>query len=70
MLFKDRSTCISIDLVVGNNISICLIIGCELKLGFELGFWVLLKICVFWCVVIIEKVVLCITNDVVVFYKN
>ena len=36
MLFKDRSTCISIDLVVGNNISNCLIIVCELKLGFEI----------------------------------
>ena len=43
MLFNDRSTCISMDLVVGNKICGCLIISLELKLGFELGFGCLAK---------------------------
>ena len=67
MLYNDRSISIRMDLMVGNKFSGCLIIILELKLGFvRVWTWVLI-FAQDWCVLIMAKDVLSISNDVLEF---
>ena len=64
MLYNDGSTCIRMDLVVGNMISEYLIIILEFKVRVSTMFWNFIKD---ECVLIMEKDVLSISNDVLEF---